>query len=212
MSPRGPLDNSGEWLSHQLPRTLGCIPGTEVICGTLSPITPRQRHSNSLPEQDGWYPFTCSQLTAEVWNWYIKRDITIHAEHLPGRENVRADWESMLHRGIFSQLNGVLGPFTIDMFASRTNAQLPLYTSWKPDPTALTIDAFSIYMYPPFALIPRCLAKLKEDQIAAVIIAPAWPNQVWFPQLLGSLISSPHLLPPIRNIVSGPRARTIQRQ
>lgn len=37
-----------------------------------------------------------------------------------------------------------LGPFSIDLFASRTNHQLPVYCSWKPDPMAFTVDALSI--------------------------------------------------------------------
>ena len=33
-------------------------------------------------------------LTSQIWNWCIRKNIIIHAEHLPGVENVWADWES----------------------------------------------------------------------------------------------------------------------
>ena len=88
----------------------------------------RGNHSHSL-----------SDLAKEIWNWCIRR-ITIHAEHIPGAENIQADWESChlthssdwkLHRGVFLSLEDRLGPFSIDLFASRMNAQLPMYCSWR---------------------------------------------------------------------------------
>ena len=174
-----------------------------------------------LNKMGGTHSRSLSTLALEIWNWCIERKITVHAEHLPGRFNVRADWESrhttdstdwMLHREIFLQLQAKLGPFTIDLFASRTNSQLPLYCSWKPDPEALAVDALSIswkdhypYIFSPFALIPRCLNKLEEEEVTALLIAPVWSNQVWFPLLLKSLIDFPILLPPIPDIVTNPQ-------
>ena len=53
---------------------------------------------------------------------------------------------------IFQTLKDTLGPFSIDLFASRTNHQLPAYCSWKPDPAAVAIDGLSInwkdYIFP----------------------------------------------------------------
>ena len=34
-----------------------------------------------------------SDLAVRIWEWCVE-EIIIHAEHLPGKENVRADWES----------------------------------------------------------------------------------------------------------------------
>ena len=42
------------------------------------------------------------------------------------------------------RLEDQLGPFSIDLFASRTNAHLPEYCGWRPDPAALAVDALSI--------------------------------------------------------------------
>ena len=138
-----------------------------------------------LNKMGGNHSHSLSDLAKEVWIWCIKKKITIHAEHLPGSENIRADWESRhltdssdwkLHREVFLSLDKRLGTFSIDLFASRTNTQLLLYCSWRQDPTALVVDALSIswgnhcpYMFPPFALIPRCLAKLHKEGISALI-------------------------------------------
>jgi hypothetical protein len=46
---------------------------------------------------------------------------------------------------IFLKLFQLLfGKPEIDMFASRVNTQLPRFDSWKPDPGADDIDAFSV--------------------------------------------------------------------
>ena len=177
-----------------------------------------------LNRMGGTHSQELSDLAVEVWRWCLENEITIHAEHLPGRENVRADWESrhvrdssdwMLQRSIFLQLESRLGPFSIDLFASRTNTQLPVYCSWRPDPAALTVDAFSLpwrnhhaYMFPPFSLITHCLEKLHSEQASAVLVAPVWHNQLWYPSLLGSLIDFPILLPPVQSILVGPESQS----
>jgi len=78
----------------------------------------------------------------------------IWAEYLTGVENTIEDQESMHHQdnsnwqlrpSIFNALDSLMGPFSIDLFASRTNHQLPTYYNWKPNLGALTVDAFSIY-------------------------------------------------------------------
>ena len=147
--------------------------------------------------------------------------MTIHAEHLPRVENEQADWESRhrmassnwkLNWGTFLQLEDRLGPFSINIFVSRINIQLPLYCSWRLDPTPSSlVDALSIswkdhypYMFPPTALIPHCLDKPREEKVTATLIAPVWPNQIGFPQLLKSLTDLPTLLLPTQDIVTNP--------
>ena len=133
-------------------------------------------------------------------------------------ENIRADWLSRhlrdssdwrLNRQVFLKLESRLGRFSIDLFASRTNTQLQVYCSWRPDPEAVAVDALSVawschnpYMFPPFALIPRCLTKLQEAAALAVLIAPVWPNQPWFPSVLEYLTPPPILLPLLADIVT----------
>lgn len=43
--------------------------------------------------------------------------------------------------------------------------------------------------------------------MTARLIAPVWPNQLWFPQLLACLVDHPIPLPHITDIVSGPEGR-----
>jgi len=91
-------------------------------------------------------------LSLEIWEWCLECHIIPHTEYLAGKDNIVADWESCHHDSsnwqllpsVFEAINNLLGPFTIDLFASMTNAQLPVYCSWQPDPQARRVDAFSI--------------------------------------------------------------------
>ena len=69
----------------------------------------------------------------------------------------------------------------IDLFASRNNTQIDKYVSWKPEPEAYAVDAFSIcwsndfmYIFPPFSKVIR---KIIEEKVRAIVIIPQWPTQ-----------------------------------
>ena len=47
-----------------------------------------------LNRMGGTHSQELSDLAVRIWEWCVEKEIVIHAEHLPGKENVRADWES----------------------------------------------------------------------------------------------------------------------
>ena len=156
-----------------------------------------------------------SSLALEIWNWCIDRKTIIHAEHLPGRFSVRTDWESyhitdltnwMLHREIFHRLQTKMGPFTINLFICLKD-QFPatrvLQLEARPGSLGLSSGCIINLLEGSFALIPRCLHKIRE-KISALLISPVWSNQTWFPLLLKFLIGCPILLPLIPDIVTNP--------
>ena len=62
-------------------------------------------------------------------------------------------------------------------------------------------------MFPPFILLGRVLQKLFVDQVEeAVLIAPMWPSQAWYPILLWCLIDIPRLLPQTPSLLQDPWA------
>ena len=96
----------------------------------------------------------------------------------------------MLFRDEFRKLEQIW-PVDIDLFASAWNCQLPRFVSWLPQPGAFAVNAFALnwkefhgYAFPPFSLIPRCLAKVKREQADLVLLCPLWQSQPWFPLLL----------------------------
>ena len=91
-----------------------------------------------------------SNLALDLWEWALSQNIFLSAEHLAGRMNVMADWQSRhftdssnwrLCPEVFQALMQVRGPCAKDLFADRLNTQLPRFCSWKPDPMALAVDA-----------------------------------------------------------------------
>ena len=95
-----------------------------------------------------------------------------------------------------------VGDVEIDLFASRLNKKCEAYVSWKPDPGAKYIDAFSLswkdldfYAFPPFSMILRSVGKIRREKACGILIVPLWPTQAWFPQVMRMLIESPLLLP-----------------
>ena len=64
---------------------------------------------------------------------------------MPGKSNILADKASrqfhdntewILRQDLFLSITQLWGKPDVDLFASRLNAQLPCYVSWKPDPGA----------------------------------------------------------------------------
>lgn len=159
-----------------------------------------------------------NELTRTIWLWALSRQIWLSAAHLPGVDNTSADrlsrklhddMEWKLNVDIFNQIQHLFGHLEIDMFATRLNSQLPGYVSWRPDPQALAVDAFTLnwtntgyYMFPPFSLIGPILHKLEGDQGRAVLVFPLWKTQAWFPKLLSMITGHPRLLPQDRQLLT----------
>ena len=90
---------------------------------------------------------------------------------------------------VFSRSSPCYGdPSRLNFFASRLNKQVCTYVSWKPDPGATAVNAFSIvwerklfYGFTPFSLIHRCLQKITADKAEGVIIVHMLPTQTYYP-------------------------------
>ena len=160
-----------------------------------------------------------SDIASKIVSWCEEREIRLTSSHLPGILNSVADKESrtvldtsdwMLHQETFRQLS-LIWKMKTDLFASAWNAQLPQFISWAPQPNAMAVNAFAQdwrnlhgYAFPPFALIPRILFKLKRDQIDLVLVCPWWPSQPWFPQVIRMCIDIPRVFRPDPFLIHSP--------
>ena len=197
--------------------------GLKSLCDNCKGMTIQVRTDNSTTmaciNRKGSAKEMCNAIARLIWIWCLEKDNKIVAVHLPGTLNVDADKESrrkrypewVLNRDVFCALNKVMGPFSVDLFASRTAHQLDKYVSWKPDPGAWKIDAFSfdwtdekMYCFPPFCMLSLILARIRMQKATLTIIAPQWPKQVWFPTLLEMLVDIPLKLPMLKDIVLDP--------
>ena len=162
----------------------------------------------------------CNSLARQVWLWCLERDIWLSTAYVAGTSNIDADHESRVFNdrtewklcsAVFQDIVSLWGTPAIDLFASRLNTQLRNFVSWKPDPEASYVDAFSIswtdlysYAFPPFSLIGQFLHKLEEDGGESILVAPVWATQPWYPQLLQMTVDHPRLLPPLPDLLTLP--------
>ena len=151
------------------------------------------------------------QIVKELWQWCLNQGITLTAQHLPGLQNIRADFmlryltdrsDRMLNPHLFTLLNQRWGPFETDLFATRLTRQLPVFLSWRPDPDSAGVDTVSQdwsqsagFAHPPCCLIGRTLQKVIAQRATITLIAPVWQSQPWYPTLLSLLVDYPQLLP-----------------
>ena len=155
----------------------------------------------------------CNDIVKNIWLFCVKNKIWITAAHIPGAENVIADYESrksykdaewMLNPEIFQKaIKHLKFKPDLDCFASRLNTQLPKYISYEPDPYAYLIDAFSVhwgfykcYLFPPFSLIGRTLQKICMDQAEVILVVPKWPTQPWYNTFQGMPSQEPYVVTP----------------
>ena len=102
----------------------------------------------------------------------------------------------------------VWGRSFVDLFVLRRNTKLATYvspfheeTSWKVNSLVQNWDGLYAYAYPPKSLIRACLNKVRTESVEIVLIAPGWPNQEWFPDLLDLAIDFPITLPPMQKLL-----------
>ena len=164
---------------------------------------------NNMGSSKSW---DLNDTVFSIWDWTLEQDNWITASHIAGVLNTEADLESrrtadhtewMLDRDTFDRVIKALGfQPEIDLFATRINNQLPRFVSFRPDPEAETIDAFTIswdkldfYAFPPFICIVRILQKIQIEGGKGILIVPDWPNQPWYNRYQEMLIDELILYP-----------------
>ena len=133
-----------------------------------------------------------------MWKWGKSKNIWLFPVYVNTKHNladeparkINSQEEWMLTRTIFSKaLRFNITP-KIDLFASRLNNQLPPYVSYKPDPNAYAVDAFSLdwsklqfYVFPPFSCTSQCVQKIKTDKTEGILVIPHWPTQSFYSKI-----------------------------
>ena len=104
-----------------------------------------------IVKMGGTHNKVLSDISKEIWDFLLLKEITITIEYLPGVLNQEADFQSRsmkdssewkLKLQIFRALCNLRGTPDIDLFASRVSHQLLCYISWKLDPFSKGRDAF----------------------------------------------------------------------
>jgi hypothetical protein len=195
---------------------LGAFNALRAFAGSMRNCTVELKLDNTtavayVNKEGGTRSTALNNLALDVARWCERRNIFLKAEHLPGVLNSIADRESRrgvdwsdwrLHPGVFRALSRVWKT-SVDLFANPWNSQLVKFVSWKPQPRAWAVNAFSLnwkeleaYAFPPFSLIQECLSKIRRDQATVVLVCPLWPSQPYFASLLSLACDVPQILTP----------------
>ena len=116
--------------------------------------------------------------------------------------------EWTLHSRVLQAVFRIWGTPMVDSFATALNRRLPVYCSPVPDPLAWH-DAFTVpwdhldaYAFPPCAILRLVINRvLMSSHLRLILIAPMWPQQEWYPDLLALLVEEPIELPLWRNLL-----------
>lgn len=76
----------------------------------------------------------------------------------------------------------------VNLFTSSWDRQVKCFISWKHQPNCVAIDVFSLnwnqfrrYLFQPFCLISRCLAKIWMDEVEVLVFYNVMSHEAWFP-------------------------------
>jgi ribonuclease HI len=122
-------------------------------------------------------------------------DLRISVEHIPGVSNTTADALSRLSRSgdyalmpdVYQQMCSQMGFIpTVDLFATSRNGKVPTFISPLRRDATMVTDALSIpwgtglpFLHPPIPLIARCLRKILQENVPALMVLPHWKGQSW---------------------------------
>ena len=110
----------------------------------------------------------------------------VSAAHIPGTQNTEEDsfsrnfyqaieWKLSTH--LFQKISSMFGNTTLDLFVPCIDYLIDRYISWKSDPEALAVDAFSIkwntefhYIFPLFSLLGEVTVNIYRDKTEAIVV------------------------------------------
>ena len=188
-----------------------------VFCGNVTAVA-------YLRKDGGTRSPLLNAIAQEILRWSESLAIRLAPQFIPGSNNVLADALSRPHQLSHSEwsLNITvfrslcrLWPVQIDLFATSANHRCSIYFSPYRDPQSAGTDTFlqswgglQAYAFPPFAIIPRVLAKFRESRgTELTLVAPNWAQRPWFPDLLQLSLAPPVILPDRPDLLQLPRSR-----
>ena len=218
---------SHETLSHQLLGAAYGIFSPEVICLTSEiyhdSASLGQCHSNCISQQAGGYTMliTVEPSTGDLELVHWQEDY--HTCGAPSRKIRCQSGLGITTHNRFHWLDAPLGDFSSaadqegpihnrlvclkDQFPASCILQLEARPRGLGSGCIIDLlEDHYLYVFPPFALVPRCLHKIEKEKVTSLLVAPVWSNQPWFPLFLKFLIDFPILLPPIPDTVTNPHS------
>ena len=154
-------------------------------------------------------------LAQVILRWTESLSIRLAPQFLPGSNSVLADALSRPHQlphsewslnlTVFQSLRR-LWPVQIDLFATSANHRCSIYFSPFRVPMSAGTDEFlqswvglQAYAFPPVAILPHVLAKLRASTgTELTLVAPHWAQRPWFSDLLQLSLAPPVSYRPVK--------------
>ncbi len=216
------VEGPSSLMAHQPPGYVGCISCSQEFPdrsqGPPCACPLRQHIGGLLHKSPGRFAVTSTLQTGVPNPPVVPKEVVVSASNLhPGgpqhrsRHPVETGAEARgleaPPRGGGADMEGV-GQAQVDLFASRETSHCPLWFSLT-HPAPLGLDAMTqmwprlhLYAFPPIALLPGVLERVRRDRVPLLLIAPRWPGRVWFPNLFSLLDGPPLGLPVRRDLLS----------
>lgn len=225
----GDLAVGGVWTENQCQLHINVLELTTVFLA-LKHFLPLLRHHHVLVRTDntavvayinhqgGLRSLRLHRIARDIILWAHAHLQSLRATHVPGVLNVRADrlsraclsnQEWRLHPRVIELVWKRFGRAEVDLFASRENTHCRLFFSIRDRDAPLGTDALShpwpntlLYAFPPVHLIPHVLARVREESLSLVLIAPWWTNKPWLAEIFLLLAGQPWRLPNSKDLLS----------
>ncbi len=130
---------------------------------------------------------------------YVRGDQNRGADVLSRQRLRPGEWR--FHPKVVKSICERFGPVEVDLFASRETTHCPLWFSLM-HPAPLGLDAMvwmwprlRLYAFPPIALFPGVLERVRKEGVSLLLIAPFWPTRVWFSDIMSLLVGQPWQIP-----------------
>ncbi len=108
--------------------------------------------------------------------------LSLRVFNVPGRLNLGTD---MLSRGnvasgewtLHPHILSIFGGAEVNPFASEDNSHCPSYFSMQRDALVHDWPSAHLYAFPPIALLPQVIKRVREVKCSVLPVAPLWRNQ-----------------------------------
>ncbi|XP_040915373.1 uncharacterized protein LOC121195777 [Toxotes jaculatrix] len=199
-------------LKHFLPHLLGHHVLVKTDNSTVVAYINRQGGTRSLQ---------LHRLAQRLIVWGSTRFLSLRATHVAGVLNRGADLlsrgnplygEWRLHPQVVKQIWQRYGQADVDLFASQENTHCPLFFSLSDASAPLGVDALAhpwpnvlLYAFPPLSMVSPTLARVREQKLSLILVAPRWPSKHWIAEIMQLLVDEPWPLPIRRDLLSQAR-------
>ena len=188
-----------------------------------SPSSPTTSPKEDLPGRSRlwWWGGSAflNEIAQHILRWAESHRVVLAPQFIMGRHNVHANALSRPNQVQGSEwtlkrssMNWHRWPVMVDLFATSASRHCFLYFSLFRDPQALGTDVLlhswdrlQVYAFPPWALIPQVLHKLRlSSGVLMTQIAPYWPQRPWFPDLLDLAVDRSIAIPHCPDLLRQP--------